>query len=108
MKTGLTSKLTTRGQTTIPTGVRQALKLAPGDELAYVVRGEVVELRRRQPDAERRDPALAPFLAFLAHDLERRPGVILAMPADLRRRSEEVTRGGAIDHAAPIDGAIPL
>lgn len=108
MKAELTSKLTVRGQTTVPTGVRQALRLAPGDELAYVVRGEVVELRRRQPAIEERDPALATFLAVLARDLERRPGAVSAMPPGLRRRIEAAARGVAIDHGAPIDGAIPL
>lgn len=108
MKRTLTSKLTIRGQTTVPTGVRQALKLFPGDELAYVIRGEVVEIRRRGPAEEGPDPALAAFLTFLARDIERHPGRIAGIPAELHRRLGRLTRGVTIDHDAPIDGAIPL
>jgi antitoxin PrlF len=50
----ITSKLTSKSQTTIPQAVRAALHLAPGDELLYVVEGERVILAKasRSPDAE--------------------------------------------------------
>lgn len=35
----ITSKLTSKAQTTIPRPVREALKLRPGDEVAYVIEG---------------------------------------------------------------------
>lgn len=38
-----TSRLTTKAQTTIPRSVRSALRLAPGDDLAYAIEdGRVV------------------------------------------------------------------
>jgi antitoxin PrlF len=55
----ITSKLTTKAQTTIPQPVRNALHLGPGDELAYVVEGDRVILTKARaslPDD--------PFAAF--------------------------------------------
>ena len=40
------SKLTSKSQTTVPKAVRQALKLGPGDAIAYEIRGERVTLRK--------------------------------------------------------------
>lgn len=42
----ITSKLTSKAQTTIPQAVRRALHLREGDEIAYAIEGEVVTLRR--------------------------------------------------------------
>lgn len=42
----ITSKLTTKSQTTIPQPVRKALGLRPGDELAYRIDGARVILTR--------------------------------------------------------------
>ena len=38
----ITSKLTSKAQTTIPLSVRNALRLGPGDELVYAIDGERV------------------------------------------------------------------
>ena len=44
----ITSKLTTKAQTTIPQPVRAALHLEPGDELAYVIEvGRVILSKAR-------------------------------------------------------------
>jgi antitoxin PrlF len=42
----ITSKLTSKGQTTVPQPVRAALRLAEGDELAYQIEGGRVILTR--------------------------------------------------------------
>jgi antitoxin PrlF len=42
----ITSKLTSKAQTTIPLPVRTALRLAPGDELAYAIEGDRVVLSK--------------------------------------------------------------
>jgi antitoxin PrlF len=44
----ITSKLTTKAQTTIPQPVRAALHLEPGDELVYVIDGQRVTLTKAQ------------------------------------------------------------
>lgn len=42
----VTSKLTAKAQTTIPKAVRAALRLSPGDEIAYRIEGASVILTR--------------------------------------------------------------
>ena len=60
----ITSKLTTKAQTTIPQPVRAALRLRAGDEIAYVIEPGRVVLTRAQPDAASDDP----FRAFAEWD----------------------------------------
>jgi antitoxin PrlF len=52
----ITSKLTSKSQTTIPQSVRRALKLGPGDLLAYEISGEKVIITRARPDSGKDDP----------------------------------------------------
>jgi antitoxin PrlF len=40
------SKLTAKSQTTVPKAVRTALRLAPGDAIAYDVEGDTVTLHK--------------------------------------------------------------
>ena len=47
----ITSKLTSKAQTTIPQSVRSALKLTEGDEIAYSIEGEVVVMSRLPSEA---------------------------------------------------------
>lgn len=59
----LTSKLTTKSQTTIPQPVRAALGLRPGDEIAYRIDdGQVVLTKARSV------PADDPFKTFAEWD----------------------------------------
>ena len=43
------SKLTAKGQTTIPREVRDRLALKPGDLIAFDVEGDVAQLRKVEP-----------------------------------------------------------
>ena len=56
----ITSKLTTKAQTTIPQPVRLALHLQPGDELVYEIDDQRVILRK----ASRGGKLDNPFRAF--------------------------------------------
>ncbi len=47
----ITSRLTTKAQTTIPQPVRVALRLRAGDEIAYAIEAGRVVLTRAQPYA---------------------------------------------------------
>jgi antitoxin PrlF len=61
----ITSRLTTKAQTTIPQAVRSALRLAPGDDLAYAIEdGRVILSKARvtAPDD--------PFATFAEWDSE--------------------------------------
>ena len=60
----ITSKLTSKAQTTIPQPVRAALRLRGGDEIAYVIEAGRVVLTRAQPDKM----ADNPFRAFAEWD----------------------------------------
>lgn len=52
----ITSKLTTKAQTTIPQPVRAALNLQVGDEIAYSIEGGRVVLSRARPEPSTDDP----------------------------------------------------
>lgn len=51
----ITSRLSSKAQTTIPQPVRVALRLREGDELAYRIEGDRVLLTKAKP-AEPEDP----------------------------------------------------
>jgi antitoxin PrlF len=44
----ITSKLTSKAQTTVPLSVRNALRLSAGDELVYLIEGDQVTLRKAE------------------------------------------------------------
>lgn len=44
-----TSRVSTKGQVTIPAGIRSALGLGPGDLVAYELEGNRVRLRKVEP-----------------------------------------------------------
>jgi antitoxin PrlF len=54
----IASKLTSKGQTTIPQPVRAALRLNAGDEIAYTIDGDHVLLTKAEPAGD------DPFAAF--------------------------------------------
>lgn len=62
----ITSKLTSKAQTTVPQPVRTALRLREGDELAYQIDGDRVILTRANQPAAAEDP----FLTFGEWDTE--------------------------------------
>ncbi len=51
----ITSKLTTKSQTTIPQPVRTALRLAPGDALAYEIDDQHVILTKAKTSRKKDD-----------------------------------------------------
>jgi antitoxin PrlF len=55
----ITSKLTSKAQTTIPQSVRAALRVNPGDEIAYTIEGDKVILTKATVA-----PADDPFATF--------------------------------------------
>ena len=52
----ITSKLTSKSQTTIPQPIRAALRLREGDELVYEIQGDRVVLSRAQQVRDADDP----------------------------------------------------
>ena len=65
----ITSKLTSKAQTTIPQAVRSALGIGPGDEIAYVIQDGQVVLTKALPQKARQGiPFEDPFAAFREWD----------------------------------------
>jgi antitoxin PrlF len=100
------STITAKGQTTIPKSVRQALGVDYGGKIAFRVDEHGVSVHRA--DAERDDPAIDGFLAFLAEDMKRRPEALTALSPALAERIAALTEGVKVDLNAPIDGDVDL
>jgi antitoxin PrlF len=63
----ITSRLTSKAQTTIPQAVRNALHLREGDELAYAIEDGRVILTRK-PVAETKDDPFATFSEWASEE----------------------------------------
>ena len=65
----ITSKLTSKAQTTIPQAVRSVLGLSPGDEIAYTIaEGHVLLTKANPPKPRCGAPFEDPFAAFTEWD----------------------------------------
>jgi len=64
-----TSTITTKGQTTVPKVVRQALGVDYGGRIAFRIEGEHVSVHNAE--VEHRDPALAAFLVLIEKNIAR-------------------------------------
>ena len=93
-----TSKVTAKGQTTVPKAVRQALGIGAGDEILYRVdESGTVSLVRREAQSE--SSAMDAFLAFLANDIKLRPQAVTAMSDETAARLRALTEGIEVDFA---------
>ena len=100
------STVTSKGQTTIPKTVRQALGVAEGDKIAFRVDQNGVTIRRATDEAS--DPALAAFLSLLARDIANHPEKITAFPPALAGRIADLIEIGEVDPDAEIEGEVDL
>ncbi len=96
------STLTDRYQTTVPETVRRALRLGKRDKIHYTIRpgGEVVLTRAATGESD--DPALAPFLGFLARDMAEHPERLQVVDAGLVRRVQALVDGVDVDPDATL------
>lgn len=101
----LRSKLTSRGQTTVPSGVRKALGLRAGEQIGYEIQGDRVMMCRVTDEA---DPAVAAFLDFLEKDMVENPSSLAPVTESLAARLRELTSGVVVDDDEPIDGRVAL
>ncbi len=101
--------ITTKGQTTVPKAVRQALGVGYGGRIAFrVEKGRVTV--HALPEGDDADPALAPFLALLEADLASRPAkAVYPVPKALVGRLEALAAEvGKVDPDATIEGDVSL
>lgn len=99
------STITSKGQTTIPKSVRQALGVGEGDQIAFRVDKGGVTITRAAMDS---DPAIAAFLSFLAKDVESHPHRLRAFPPALAKSIAKLTADVVSDPDAAIDGDVDL
>lgn len=101
------SKITAKGQTTVPKAVRQALGVSYGGEIVFVVDEKGVRVHRVEANEEA-DPVIDRFLSFLAQNMERHPEIIVAFPPSLVERMTALTQGIAVELDEDIDGPVAL
>ena len=100
------SKITAKGQTTVPKAVRHALGGSYGGEIADVVdEGGRVSLFGPEDES---DPVIDAFLSFLARDMAHHPAAIMAFPVALAERMAALTAGMNVDSKEEIDGPVTL
>jgi antitoxin PrlF len=96
------STLTDRYQTTVPETVRRALRLGKRDKIHYTIRPDGEVVLTRAAAGEGNDPALAPFLGFLARDMADHPERLQAVDAALAQRIQVLVGGVEVDLDAPL------
>jgi len=99
------SKITAKGQTTVPKAVRQALGVDYGGRIAYRIEQGRVILKRA--GVEHRDPALRGFLKLMAADIATGRN-LKDLPADLQRALRKALKQGKADLDTPIEGEVDL
>lgn len=100
------SRITAKGQTTVPKAVRQALGVSYGGEIAFVVDEQGVSVRRVETDET--DPVIRTFLGFLEQDMLRNPQNVAAFPASLADRMAALALQVTIDLDEGIEGPVAL
>jgi len=96
------STLTDRYQTTVPETVRRALRLGKRDKIHYTIHpnGDVVLTRAAASGGD--DPALAPFLSFLARDIAEHPERLQAVDTGFAQRIRVLVSDAEVDLDAPL------
>lgn len=99
----LESTLTDRFQTTIPSGVRQAMHLKKREKIRYTLQPDGSVVLSRADDET--DPVLGEFLEFLVKDIQHHPENIQPISQTLVARIDELVGKTDIDLDAPLDEA---
>lgn len=99
----LESTLTDRYQTTVPDGVRRALKLGKRDRIRYVLQSNGSVILQRAGQAN--DPVLGSFLEFLSRDIVAHPQHVRVIDTGLAKRMRSLTKGVLVDLDAALDPA---
>lgn len=95
------STLTDRFQTTVPSPVRQALRLGKKDKIKYAIQSDgSVVISRVEPQES--DPVLSEFLSFVARDMQAHPEKLEPLSASLRKSVDALVQGVEIDLDAPL------
>lgn len=102
-----TSTVTSKGQTTVPKAVRQALGIRSGDRIAFRVdKSGKVSLARAEPPDD--IAAVEAFLGFLSDDIKRRPEAVRPLPEEAARRLRALGKEVEVDLDADFGTATKL
>jgi antitoxin PrlF len=101
----LYSTVTARAQTTLPSGVRKALGVTPGDKIEYQINGDHVVIRRVVDDDDR---VIGAFLDFLEREMIAHPERLQAADPEWVARMRKLAEGIPVDLDEEIEGPIPL
>jgi antitoxin PrlF len=99
----LESTLTDRYQTTVPDGVRRALKLGKRDKIRYRVQPDGAVLMTRASPGDEDDPVLGEFLRFIEHDITTHPRHVRAVGEKLRSKIQALVGRMKVDLDQPLD-----
>ena len=96
------STLTDRYQTTVPETVRRALRLGKRDKIHYTILPDGGVMLTRADTIEINDPALDPFLGFLARDLANHPERLVSMDPAFVQRIQSLVKDVHVDLDQPL------
>jgi antitoxin PrlF len=99
------STLTDRYQTTVPAPVRKFLGLSKNDKICYTLQADGTVAISRATKVEN-DPALQPFLDFIAQDIQNNPQNLHPITADLVNRVRSLIAGVDVDLNESLDDEI--
>jgi len=103
------STITAKGQTTVPKSVRQALGIAQGDRIAFVVDSQRRVTIEKVETEESEDPVIVRYLEFLARDMAKHPETsVVPFPKALFDRARALTEGMVVDLDAEIEGDVSI
>lgn len=101
-------RITSKGQTTVPKAVRQALGVDYGGRITFYV-DDARRVYVEKAAEEASDPVIDGFLQFLARDMASNPGTsIVPLPVSLRDRMAALVEGMDASLDAEIDGDVAL
>jgi antitoxin PrlF len=100
------SKITEKGQVTIPKSVREALGLGYGGRVAFYIDENRHVSIEKEHDDDAEDPVIDGLLAFIAQDMEMHPEHAREVPKALLERMVELTEGMHVDPDDPITGDV--
>ncbi len=104
----LTSKVTTKLQTTLPSSLAKILGVHPGEELGYIVEGPGLVRLVNASQLSEEDPTIMAFLDLLSRDLQDHPERLEGLGSGLLERARSLTARVTIEHDDPILGPVGL
>ena len=100
-----TATITTKGQTTVPKAVRQALGADYGGKITWRIDDNGVSVNRLEDD---QDPALGPFLNLLENHIASHPSALSPITAEIRTKIQGLSHGVVVDLSTPIEGDVAI